>query len=129
MWSVKPATWAATASPEATATSALTCASLIAGGPVRSLLQATAPAARNIAAAVRMGFLNFIKACAPESVFAPQRGCYEHEGAGKTKRAARPVCRFAAAAPIRAFLASSAQSAGAQLHADKLPISTGRRAS
>src|SRR5713101_4278399 len=67
--SVKPAICDATASPEVAATSALICASSIAGGPARSLLQATAPAARNIAAAVSMGFLNFIKADAPESVF------------------------------------------------------------
>jgi hypothetical protein len=33
-----------------------------------------------------MGFLNFIKEGAPESVFAPQCGCYEHEEAGETKR-------------------------------------------
>src|SRR5713101_5119112 len=67
--SVKPAICDATASPEVAATSALICASSIAGGPARSLLQATAPAVRNIAAAVSMGFLNFIKADAPESVF------------------------------------------------------------
>src|SRR5882762_11654453 len=85
--SVKPATCEATASPEVAATSALICASSSAGGPVRSLLQATAPAARNIAAAVSMGFLNFIKTSAPESVFAPQCGCYKHEEARESKRA------------------------------------------
>src|SRR4029077_8318875 len=68
MLSVKPATCDATASPEVAATSALICASSSAGGPARSLLQATAPAARNIAAAVSMGFLNFIKKSAPEGV-------------------------------------------------------------
>src|ERR1700682_563766 len=66
--SVKPVTCDATTSPEVTATAAVICASSSAGGPTRSVLQATAPAARNIAAAVSMGFLNFIKASAPECV-------------------------------------------------------------
>src|ERR1700693_2103564 len=117
--SVKPATCEATASPEVAATSALICASSSAGGPARSLLQATAPAARNIAAAVSMGFLNFIRKSAPEGVLR------RNAAAINTKEHANRNAFFLCGTPNRASRGSCGPSAGALLRGGKPRTSTG----
>src|SRR3954463_10339485 len=84
--SVKPAISEATASPEVTAISASIWASSIAGGPDRSVLQAAAPSASIIAAALSIEFLNLIKRCAPLCGLPRWGDCYEHEGGAQKKR-------------------------------------------
>src|SRR3954462_1914647 len=96
--SVKPAISEATAFPEVTAISASIWASSIAGGPDRSVLQAAAPSASIIAAALSIEFLNLIKRCAPLCELPRWGDCYEHEGGAQKKRvfSLRPENRFGA---------------------------------